>query len=78
MIFVEITGFANQAELTQNFEPPEAVEAVLRGQGVDDTAPLHNLPARIGPFDNFREADSFCRLLQGYGAICSLVEDRRA
>lgn len=77
MIFVEITGWADQAEVTQNFDPPEAVEAVLHGQGVDDTAPLYHLPARIGPFDDFREADSFCRLLQEYGAICSLVEDRR-
>ncbi|NMP22710.1 hypothetical protein [Sulfobacillus harzensis] len=78
MIFVEITGWANPHQLSAGLDPAEAVESVLRGEGVEDTAPLHHLPARIGPFDNFREADSFNRLLQGYGAICSIVDDPRA
>lgn len=78
MIFVEITGWANSSDLSGSLNPEEAVAAVLTNEGVQDTSPLGTLPARIGPFDDFREADSFNRLVQSFGAFSSVVEDPRA
>lgn len=72
MIFIEITGWVPSSESLPQ-PPQQAVETVLEEEGLDTD--LATLPARIGPFATFQEADSMGRLIQGYGAEALVVED---
>ncbi len=79
MIYIDITGWVDPPA-PMNASPASAAATALHDQGLGETSQLEALlerpPARVGPFEQFREAQSISRLLQGFGALAMVVEDQ--
>lgn len=80
MVFLEITGFGPPPEPLEKparREVAEVLEAEHLGGLSDLEQGLRRLPFRVGPLRDFRQADSLTRLLAGFGAEATVVEDGR-
>ena len=75
MLYVTVTGWADLPESHQSVSIAEAMHDQGLGHTQAILASLQSLPARLGPFETFREAQSVNRLLMGYGALSMVVEE---
>ncbi len=75
MLYITVTGWANSPESRPFLQIAEAMHDQGAGNTQEILGSLESLPARLGPFATFQQAQSVNRLLMGYGALSAVVEE---